>query len=326
MNSSEQIIMVLREAQGTEVSSHVLCARLGVSRTAVWKQVKQLREKGYIIDACSRRGYRLISVPDRPYPAEVLSRLTTQQMGRDCRYVDETDSTNRDVAALALAGTDEGVMVVAGQQVFGKGRMTRAWFSPPDVNLYFSLLLRPDVELSRAVSLPLLIGLAVAEVLSVLAPELTPLVKWPNDILIDGRKACGILCEMHAETDRVGHIIAGVGLNVNMTTAMLPAELRGRATSLQILTGRVFSRVQILAAILNRFEPYYKQWRVEGFVPFLVLLAQRDALFGKRITLKQGGREISVEAKGVQADGALLLATAQGLEKIYSGETHIGLG
>jgi len=252
--------------------------------------------------------------------------LTTRQIGRDYRYVDETDSTNRDVAALALVGADEGIMVVAGQQISGKGRMTRVWFSPPDVNLYFSLLLRPDVELSRAVSLPLLMGLAVAEVVSVLAPELTPLVKWPNDILIDGRKACGILCEMHAETDRVGHIIVGVGVNVNMPTAMLPVELCGRATSLQIATGRVFSRVQVLASILNCFEPYYNQWRIEGFAPFVENLTQRDALFGKRITLKQGGRVISGEAKGIQADGALLLAAAQGLEKIYSGETNIELG
>ena len=323
MSASEQIVMILREAHATEVSSQVICERLRISRAAVWKQIEQLRAKGYVIEACSRRGYRLISAPERAYATEILPRLTTQRMGRNCRYVENTDSTNHDVARLAMDGMAEGLMVVAEQQGAGKGRMARVWFSPPEVNLYFSLLLRPAVELSRAASLPLLMGLAVAEALSGLAPEIQPEVKWPNDILLKGRKLCGILCEMHVETDRVGAIIAGVGVNVNLTEEMLPDELRKRATSLRIATGSVFARAQVLSAIINCFEPYYDQWRLEGFAPFVQLLAERDALYGKQVTLEQGGRRLTGKMQGVQADGALLLATAQGLECVYSGEAHI---
>jgi BirA family biotin operon repressor/biotin-[acetyl-CoA-carboxylase] ligase len=324
MTAAEQIVAMLREAGSGEVSSRTICERLGVSRAAVWKQVESLRACGYEIEACSRRGYRLAAAPDTPLASEVSPLLTTRRLGRECAYAEETGSTNRDVAARAQAGAAEGVVVAAGLQSAGRGRMTRVWFSPPKVNLYFSLLLRPGVELARAASLPLVMGLAVAEALCDLAPEMRPLVKWPNDILVQDRKLCGILCEMQAETDCVRHIIAGVGVNVNVTRAQLPEALRDRATSLKIETGRPFSRAAVLAAILNRFEPFYDQWREEGLGPFLPALGARDALRGRAIALEQGGRRIEGRAEGVQADGALLLLTEEGLVPVYSGEAHIG--
>ena len=325
MTAAEQIVTLLREADGGEVSSRVLCERLGVSRAAVWKQVETLRVGGYEIEACSRRGYRLVRAPDTPCAAEVRPLLTTRRIGRDCRYVPETGSTNRDVAALAQSGADEDVVIVAGQQTAGRGRMTRAWFSPPEVNLYFSLLLRPAVEPGRAASLPLVAGLAVAEALAALVPEIDPRIKWPNDILIGDKKVCGILCEMQAETDCVRHIIPGIGVNVNLTRGLLPEELRGRATSLRIETGRVFSRAVVLAAILNRFEPLYDRWCREGFEELLPAVAARDALAGRTVTLDQGGRHVTGKADGIQPDGALRLITAQGLVPVYSGEAHIGI-
>ena len=325
MTAAEQIVTLLREADGGEVSSRVLCERLGVSRAAVWKQVETLRVGGYEIEACSRRGYRLVRAPDTPCAAEVRPLLTTRRIGRDCRYVPETGSTNRDVAALAQRGAEEDVVIVAGQQTAGRGRMTRAWFSPPEVNLYFSLLLRPAVEPGRAASLPLVAGLAVAEALAALVPEIDPRIKWPNDILIGDKKVCGILCEMQAETDCVRHIIPGIGVNVNLTRGLLPEELRGRATSLRIETGRVFSRAVVLAAILNRFEPLYDRWCREGFEELLPAVAARDALAGRTVTLEQGGRRVTGKADGIQPDGALRLVTAQGLVPVYSGEAHIGI-
>lgn len=324
MMAVEQIVAMLREAGGGEVSSRAICERLAVSRAAVWKQVETLRAGGYVIEACSRRGYRLVAAPDTPHAAEVLPLLTTRRLGRACHYADETGSTNRDGAARALAGADEGLVLVAGCQTAGRGRMTRAWFSPPGANLYFSLLLRPDVELAQAASLPLVLGLAVAEALSGLSPEVRPLVKWPNDILVQGRKVCGILCEMQAETDRVRHIIAGVGVNVNLTRDALPDDLRDRATSLRIETGKTFSRAAVLAAILNRFEPLYDRWRAEGLAPLVPAVNERDALRGRIITLEQGGRRIEGRADGIQPDGALLLRTSEGLVPVYSGEAHVG--
>ena len=324
MTAAEQIVAMLREAGDKEVSSRAICERLGVTRAAVWKQVEALRADGYAIEACSRRGYRLASAPDTPSAAEVLPLLTARRLGRACQYAEETSSTNRDAAAQAQAGAPEGLVVAAGLQCAGRGRMTRAWFSPPKANLYFSVLLRPEVELARAASLPLVMGLAVAEALAELAPEVRPLIKWPNDILAQGRKLCGILCEMQAETDCVRHIIAGVGVNVNLTREQFPEELRDRATSLRIEAGRTFSRAAVLAAILNRFEPLYDRWRAEGLAPLVPAVSARDALRGRTVALDQGGRRMEGRAEGIQPDGALLLRTADGLVPVYSGEAHIG--
>ena len=326
MNSSDAIVMLLREADGGEVSSRILCERLGVSRAAVWKQIEALRADGYEIEACTRRGYRLVRVPDKPCAPEVVPLLTTTRFGRDLRYAAETGSTNRDVAALAQAGAAEGVVVVADQQCEGRGRMARQWFSPPGVNLYFSLLLRPDVELARAASLPLVAGLAVAEAIERIAPEVRPEIKWPNDILCGGKKLCGVLCEMQAETDRVCHVILGLGVNVNLTREMLPDELHARATSLKIIAGRGFSRGAVLATILNALEPLVDRWCADGLEPLLPALRQRDTLFGREIELEQGGRRIAGRADGIFPDGALRLQTPQGAVPIYSGEAHIGSG
>ena len=324
MTVAEHILAVLREAAGREVSSRAMCGQLGISRAAVWKQVEALRAAGYQIDACSRRGYRLVSAPDTPHAPEVIPLLTTRRLGRDCRYVAETGSTNRDVAALAQGGAEEGLVMVAGRQTAGRGRMTRVWFSPPGVNLYFSVLLRPAVEPGRAASLPLVAGLAVADALAGFIPGLAVRIKWPNDILIGGKKLCGILCEMQAETDCVRHIVLGVGMNVNLTGDHLTGELRGRATSLRIEAGRTFSRVAVLAAVLNQFEPLYDRWRTEGLGPLLEAIGTYDALRGRDITLDQGGSQITGRADGIQADGALRLMTGQGAVSVYSGEAHIG--
>ena len=193
------------------------------------------------------------------------------------------------------------------------------------MNLYASILLRPDVEPMRAATLPLVVGLALAESLEALAPEVRPQIKWPNDVLVGGRKICGILCEMQAENDCVRHVVAGFGVNVNLAAEGLPEALRERATSLRIETGRTFSRAAVLAAFLNRFEPRYDRWRAEGFEPLLPAMAQRDALRGRTVSLEQGGRRIAGCAEGLQPDGALLLATAEGVVPVYSGEAHIGL-
>jgi len=324
ITSAEEIVALLKQAEGAEVSSRAICERLGVSRAAVWKQIETLREGGYAIAACSRRGYRLVAAPDTPNQVEVAPLLTTNRIGHDCRYVAETASTNRDATVLALAGEGEGVIVASGSQTSGRGRMSRVWFSPPDVNLYFSILLRPAVEPGRASSLPLVVGLAVAEALAELAPEIQPMIKWPNDILIGGKKVCGILCEMQAETDSVRHIIPGIGVNVNLSRAELPQALRERATSLRIETGRVFSRAAVLAAVLNRFEPLYDRWCAYGFEPLIPAVAVRDVLRGRVIALEQGGRRIEGRADGILPDGALRLVTDQGAMPVYSGEAHMG--
>ncbi|MDD4101868.1 MAG: biotin--[acetyl-CoA-carboxylase] ligase [Kiritimatiellae bacterium] len=326
MKPARQIVNLLREAGGAEVSSRTICEHLGISRAAVWKHVESLRLEGYVIAACSRRGYRLDRSPDTPTAAEVVPLLTTARLGHDCRHVRETGSTNREMARIAAEGALEGVLLSADSQSQGRGRLERVWHSPPADNLYFSLLLRPSIEPGRAVSLPLVVGLAVAEAIVGMAPELETLVKWPNDILIGGRKVCGVLCEMQAEADSVRSVIPGVGLNVNMTTRDFTEALLETATSLRIAAGRVFSRVETLAAIINRMEPLYDLWRAEGLKPLLPRIADLDALCGKEITLMQGREHLRGISDGIQEDGALRLKTEHGIVAVYSGEAFLVRG
>ena len=251
--------------------------------------------------------------------------MTTKRIGRELRYREVTGSTNRDAMALIAQGVPDGTVVVAGEQTSGRGRMTRHWFSPPGKNLYFSLVLRPLVEFSRAASMPLVVGLAVAESLASLVPELDGeiRIKWPNDILIGGKKICGILCELQAEEGNVVAIVPGIGVNVNLTREEFPEDLRAIATALQAEAGHPFSRSAVLAAILNRLEPLYDTWMREGLSPLLAGIERRDALFGRQLTIDRLGHLTTGVAEGIQEDGALRLRTAEGLVPIYSGEAHI---
>lgn len=249
--------------------------------------------------------------------------LTAKRLGYEVRFLNETESTNRDVDAAALAGAAEGLLIIADSQTAGRGRMTRTWFSPAGDNLYFSLLLRPDVGLAVVPSLPLVVGLAVAEAIVACAPALLPKIKWPNDILVNGKKICGILCELQTKKDNVDYVVVGVGINVNLTADQMPVELKERATSILIENGESLKREQLLAAILNRLEPIYDNWRAFGFKPLVQNINALDALRGVSIRMDLSGAPIEGIASGIQDDGSLLLQTAKGPIPIYSGEAHI---
>lgn len=313
----------LRASPDDWISGQDLCATLACSRTAIWKQIETLRRLGYSVEARPRMGYRLTGVPEAPLPGEVEPRLTTQTLGRPLAWLPSVDSTNRWLSEKAEAGAPEGLVVTADTQTAGRGRLDRGWYSPPALNLYASVLLRPDVPLERAPSLALLIGLAVRRAIRQLAPALNIRIKWPNDIWLDGHKLCGILCDMHAEPDRIHHVVAGIGLNVNTTARDFPSDIRDTATSLRQAAGRFFPRAEVLAAILNTLEPVYHDWIAQGLAPFLEELNDADLLKGRRVTLAQGARLLSGQAGGIGPDGALLLDTPGGPTSIYSGDVTI---
>lgn len=313
----------LRASPDDWISGQELCASLACSRTAIWKQIETLRRLGYSVEARPRMGYRLTGVPEAPLPGEVEPRLTTQTLGRPLVWLPSVDSTNRWLAEKAEAGAPEGLVVTADTQSAGRGRLDRGWYSPPALNLYASVLLRPDVPLERASSLALLLGLAVRRALRPLAPDLDFRIKWPNDVWLGGHKLCGILCDMHAEPDRIHHVVAGIGLNVNTTAKDFPRDIRATATSLRQAAGRFFPRAEVLAALLNALEPAYRDWTVRGLAPFLDELNEADLLKGRQVTLSQGGQLIAGRADGIAPDGALLLATPAGLTPIYSGDVSI---
>ena len=318
------IIRRLKAENGRYVPGPSLLAESGLTRAAAWKYIERLRQWGYGIIASPRRGYCLTRTPDIPFPWEVEPFLTTRRLGRPLLYYDTLSSTNREAGHLAEVGAPEGLVVVTDYQTEGRGRLERSWHSPPGRNLLFSLLLRPEGPLDNATSLPLLLALALRRTLQTLTPSLNPMVKWPNDLLVDGRKIAGILCEMQAEPDRIRYLIAGLGLNVNMTRREFPPDLRITASSLRLLTNRPLSRPSLLAAFLNTFETFYDQWRHDGFSPYLEEYRRCDALAGRPVRIQQNDRILEGWADGIEPDGALRLRQADATTvHVHSGDAHV---
>ena len=235
-------IVRLLKSGGEFVSGQRLSATLGVSRTAVWKQIEALRKMGYRVEASPSKGYRLAG--QRPFNGvEVSSLLETEIIGKRIHFYDEIGSTNVKAFELARGGEGEGAVVLADSQTGGKGRIGRRWESPPGLNLYASIILRPPVAPQEAHALTFLAAVATAEAVAKVCP-VRPVVKWPNDILLDGGKAAGILLEMDSEPDRVHFVVIGIGVNINETQSMFPEYIRNTATSLREKAGDAIDRAE----------------------------------------------------------------------------------
>ena len=322
-NHPRSVLECLRGTRG-DVSGEVICQELGISRAAVWKHIQTLRGMGYEIDAAQRRGYRLRGVPNLPIAAEVAPYLRTQWLGRHWVYLDKVTSTNRYAADLAEAGDPDGTVVIAEEQKLGRGRMARRWFSPPDVNLYMSALFRPKVSPQQLPSMSLVAGLAVARAVKKLYPKIAVSVKWPNDLMVDGKKLAGVLCDMRAEVDNVHYLVVGIGINVNMRAVALPPELNGVATSLRELLKRDASRQHLAAEILNQLEDLYRIWLAGGLRPLIPELEKTSLLQGREVAVSLLSGEIRGKVVGIAPSGALILQTMTGARKeILSGDVHV---
>ncbi|MCI8949600.1 MAG: biotin--[acetyl-CoA-carboxylase] ligase [Lachnospiraceae bacterium] len=316
-----KILTILKEAQGF-VSGQDLCGRLGVSRTAVWKVMKQLEEEGYKIEAVRNKGYRLIQVADVITEAEVGSQMNTKWMGRHLVYLPETDSTNIQAAKLAREGAPEGTLVVAESQTAGKGRRGRSWSSPSGSSIYMSFLLRPDIPPYCASMITLLAGMAGAKAVCQVA-GLEAQIKWPNDLVVNGKKICGILTEMSAEMERIHYIVTGIGINVNQME--FPEEIRDKATSLWIEGGKRLNRSQLIAAVMEWFEQYFEQ-----FLETKDLSGLKEAY---EEMLANRNREVSVLdpaspcqgiCRGIDKGGELLVELPEGqIRKVVAGEVSV---
>ncbi len=317
----EQLRRILEEHQGRYVSGEEIGRRLGSSRAAVWKQVQALRRRGYGIEGARGAGYRLLGRPDRIEEADLLSRLPPDSMWKSFHLFPVTDSTNLRAALLAESGAPHGTVLCADSQTGGRGRLGRTWESPPGLNLYVSLLVRPGIDPREAPRLTLVAAVALAEAVEE-AAGIPAALKWPNDLYLGGKKAAGILAEMSADPDRVRHVVVGIGVNVNAGSEDFPAYLRARATSLKRETARDHLRVDLLARILLRFEEAYGSFLSNGLEGLLPRWNRRCLLSGRRVRLRHGERESRGTAIRVDAEGALLFRPEgeSRAHRIHSGE------
>ncbi len=328
MKTDRSDILTCLRSSEDYVSGQQLCDRLGVSRTAVWKVIKQLKEEGYRIESVPSRGYRLVESPADAYSeSEIASRLRTKWAGQRLIFFESTGSTNPDAKRFAEEGAPRGTTVVADRQTAGRGRRGRSWESPAGRSIYFTIIVRPAFIPDKASMITLVMALSVAEAIH----EVTGLptgIKWPNDIVVNGKKVVGILTEMSMtpEMNEIQFLVAGVGVNVNQESAEeFPEELRGAATSLKIESGRHFDRAALLAEILARFEQDY-----ETFERTLTLselkeryesrLAGRNAV----VRILDPAGEYTGISRGITETGELIVEKETGeTVLIYAGEVSV---
>ncbi len=318
------ILYMLRDAKDY-VSGQQLCERLGVSRTAVWKVINQLKAEGYQIESVTNKGYRLTESPDILSKSEISSRLKTEWAGRELYYFDETGSTNIDAKHYAEDGSKHGTVVVADMQTSGRGRRGRMWQSPSGSAIYMTIALKPDFLPEKASMLTLVMALSVAKAVS----DITGIkagIKWPNDITLNGKKICGILTEMDAEQDYIRHVVIGVGINVNNASPEeFPEEIRQKATSLKIESGRQYNRAELIGSALFNFEKNY-----DTFVRKLDLSELMEAYDEYLLNINASVRvldpkgEFDGVAKGINEYGELIVEKEDGRTVlVYAGEVSV---
>ncbi|MDW7645561.1 MAG: biotin--[acetyl-CoA-carboxylase] ligase [Desulfuromonadales bacterium] len=318
----DAILRVFRQRKGEFVSGEEISQTLGISRTAVWKHIGLLREQGYGIESAASRGYRLTQTPDTLIPAEIQANLETSCIGREVVLLEETDSTNRVAHEYGKAGAEEGLVIIADQQTAGKGRLGRPWASPYGVNLYTSILLRPSILPRWATQLTFLSSVAVARAINDLC-GLNPQVKWPNDVLIDGKKVAGILNEIDAEMEGIHYMVMGIGVNLNMTKSQFPDNLRYPATSLALETGREISRLAFARILYRELDALYNTYLQEGFKPIAAAWSRFFAWQGKVVEVDFQDRRLQGTVTGIDTDGALLLRLDSGAtERVLAGDVR----
>jgi BirA family biotin operon repressor/biotin-[acetyl-CoA-carboxylase] ligase len=312
----------LNAGEGAYLSGEDLSARLGVSRTALWKRLNTLRELGFVFEAVRGTGYRLTECPDLS-DIELMARVK-RDLGRDAYLHAFIGSTNDRAMELATEGAPHGTVILADAQSRGRGRQGRAWESPPGMNIYLSVVLRPEgLDPRRAGMLPLLCAVAVAEALQS-DTDIDARIKWPNDILASTRKLGGILCEMRVEPGRVQHAVAGIGINVNMEGRDFPEGLRELATSVLIETGARHRRTPFTASVLDALSSWFERFFSEGGAPVARAWRERSATLGRQVRVVTAGETISGMARDIDADGALILELqGGGTRSISSGDVEL---
>jgi BirA family biotin operon repressor/biotin-[acetyl-CoA-carboxylase] ligase len=314
------VLAFLAEAGDELVSGEAMSDKLGLSRAAVWKHVDALRAQGYRIDAIPARGYRLMGVPDRLGELELRPLINTHEIGHALHWFSEVGSTNDVARALAEEGAAHGEVVIAESQTAGRGRRGRAWISPPGRNIYLSVILRPDLPPVRAPELTLLSSVALCQ--AVRHAGVPADIKWPNDLMVHGRKVAGVLTEMAAEVDQVQWVVLGVGINVNARAEDFPPELRGSATSLCLERGQPVPRALLASAVLGALEEWLDRHAAEGFGPVRAAWKEMSETLGREVRVRSPGHDVEGVAEDVDEIGALIVRTRAGRERVLAGDVE----
>ncbi len=317
--AEEMLVSLLAEAPEEYLGAEAICGKLGLPRAVIFRQIDELRAKGYRIDARPVSGYRLLGVPDRLTSLELSPLLVTEELGRTVHFFEELESTNDRARELAEDGAAQGELVIAEAQLRGRGRRGRAWFSVPGKNLTFSLVLRPRLPSARAPELTLAAGVALCAVLR--EASFDARIKWPNDLWIADRKVGGILTETASDQAGLRYAILGIGLNVNAQE--FPPELGGIASSLSLMRGEPVPRVFLLAALLESLELWLERLQTDGLAAILQHCRTWSATLGRRVQV-EASPPLDGTAEAIDETGALLVRDQTGvLHRVTAGDVGL---
>ena len=319
----KKILELLRKSGERPLSGEEISRQLEVSRTAIWKHIQTLKNVGYDIESVPKKGYILKESPNRLFPQEILSRLQTRWLGHNICYRDSIDSTNTLAKGLANEGCPNGLVVVAEEQGAGKGRLSRGWISPYAKGIWFSVVLKPPFLPQEASKCTLLAAVAVVKAVNKIA-GVHAAIKWPNDILLMGRKLVGILTEMNAEFGHINYVVIGTGINTNATPDDYPEDVKDIAVSVADAATEQFTRVDLLCDILKNMEDLYEKALLDGFAPILEEWRKYSCTLGQEVKVMAPDCTYFGKAEDIDEDGLLIVRKVDGtLEKVMAGDVSI---
>ncbi|BDZ71772.1 biotin--[acetyl-CoA-carboxylase] ligase [Methanobacterium petrolearium] len=315
----KQILKTLHENKGEYIPGDHLASEVGISESQLALEIQELEKNGYQIKSSSEKGYCLIKTPNRLLPYELERDLPTSYIGKEIHYYSEVDSTNEVAKRLADDGAPEGTIIIAESQRSGRGRRGKKWISPSG-GVWMTIILRPDIPPSKAPQLTLVTGVAVAETLDQEC-RLDVGIKWPNDILIGGKKVCGILTEANTTPEGLEYVVVGIGIDLNVDVDNFPPELREGATSLKKELEEEIYSVKLVQRFLNNLETLYDDFKSGNFPEILKEWRKLSKTIGSYVEVRKKGRIVRGEAVGITREGVLILEMDDGsLRKIISGE------
>lgn len=317
----QDILDYLTAHQGEFVSGQKISELFGISRTAVWKHIRVLKQRGYSIESYTKKGYCLKKAPELIQPEQVSAALHTQILGKKIVYDERVDSTNTVAKKLADQGADDGTVVVAEEQTSGRGRLERSFLSPFAQGLWFSVIIRPNFPPMEVSKMTLVAAVAITKVLRKLG-LIHCGIKWPNDILVHGKKIVGILTELNASVEKINYLVMGIGINTGLSKKALPKELKKIVTSFAIEDVPV-QRNQLLIELLQQLEQYYIIAQEEGFAPILEEWKVLSCTLGQNVNVIASDKTFSGKAVDLDENGNLLVDTGNGIERVLAGDVHI---